>query len=382
MQYTEIMETATPKDTASSPFVSPGMPALDMSGRSFSFFEFWPSWLIYLPVVIQSLAQGIFHRSITLPLLANPALTLGGMVGAPKSELLEQAQGKCKEAILDWFMHTLDTQNFEDQITAIKKQMIKRQIDFPAVCKPDIGCRGNGVRLIHDEAELTDYLEAYPENANIMIQKLANWEPEAGVFFVREPGQDQGRIISLALKYMPYVVGNGRLTLEQLINEDARARHLKHLYAGRHRDSLDKVIPAGTPYRLIFSASHCKGAIFRNGEKYITAALNEKVNALMQDIPEFYYGRLDIKFRNLVTLQQGDDFEIIEINAASSESLHIWDRNTSLKQAVGALLGQYRQLFRLGAMNRKRGYSPPGLLALLKGWQLERNLSRAYPSTD
>ncbi|MDG2174645.1 MAG: hypothetical protein P8M72_00685 [Gammaproteobacteria bacterium] len=194
MQYTEIMETASPKDTASSPFVSPGMPTLNMSGRSFSYFEFWPSWLIYLPVVIQSLAQDIFHRSITLPLLANPVLTLGGMVGAPKSELLGQAQGICKEAILDWFIHTLDTQDFADQITAIKEQFEKRQMNFPVVCKPDIGCRGNGVRLVHDEAGLTDYLQAYPENADIMIQRLADWEPEAGVFFVREPGQDQGRI--------------------------------------------------------------------------------------------------------------------------------------------------------------------------------------------
>ena len=123
MQYTEIMEPAAHKDTASSPFVSPGMPTLDVSGRSFSFFEFWPSWLIYLPVVMQSLGQGIFHRSITLPLLANPLLTLGGMVGAPKSELLGQAQGECKAAILDWFIHTLDTRQFDDQITDIKTQL-------------------------------------------------------------------------------------------------------------------------------------------------------------------------------------------------------------------------------------------------------------------
>jgi len=381
MQYTEIMEPAAHKDTASSPFVSPGMPTLDVSGRSFSFFEFWPSWLIYLPVVMQSLGQGIFHRSITLPLLANPLLTLGGMVGAPKSELLGQAQGECKAAILDWFIHTLDTRQFDDQITDIKTQLEKRQMGFPVVCKPDIGCRGNGVRLV-DEKELTDYLEAYPENADIMIQTLAHWEPEAGVFYTREPGQEHGSIISLALKYMPYVVGNGRETLEQLIDQDDRARHLKHLYADRHRESLDKVIPADTPYRLIFSASHSKGAIFRNGEKYITAALNGKVNALMQDIPKFYYGRLDIKFRDLEALERGEDFEIIEINAASSESLHIWDRSTSLKQAIGALLAQYRLLFRLGAINQRRGFKPPGLLALLKGWQLERNLSKAYPSTD
>jgi hypothetical protein len=198
------------------------MPTLDVSGRYFSFFEFWPSWLIYLPVVIQSLGQGIFHCSIILPLLANPLLKFGGMVGAPKSELWGQAKGQYKASILDWFIHTLYTGEYDNQITDIKAQMEKRQLVFPVVCKPDIGCRGNGVRLV-DEKELIDYLESYPENANIMIQKLAHWEPEAGVFYTRKPGQEQGSIISLALKYMPYVVGNGRETLEQLIDQDARA---------------------------------------------------------------------------------------------------------------------------------------------------------------
>ncbi|MDG1025615.1 MAG: hypothetical protein P8N94_09890 [Gammaproteobacteria bacterium] len=40
-------------DTDPKPSVPAGMPALDNSGRSTSFFEFWPMWLIYVPVAIQ-----------------------------------------------------------------------------------------------------------------------------------------------------------------------------------------------------------------------------------------------------------------------------------------------------------------------------------------
>lgn len=378
----EHMKSSSDKDRHYSAFVSPGMPALDITGKSFSFFEFWPTWLMYLPVVIQSLFQGLYHRSLTLPLLANPALPLGGMVGVPKSALLAQSRGECKDTILEWFIHRVSEQNLNEQIAEIMSELEQRKLQWPVVCKPDIGCRGNGVRLVNSEVELEDYLQQYPVNADIMIQKLSRWEPEAGVFFVREPGDEQGRIISLALKYMPYVVGDGKHTLEQLIEKDARARHLKHLYLERHRNYLERIIPEHEPYRLIFSASHCKGAIFRNGEEFISEMLTSRINTLMHELPEFYYGRLDIKFRDLESFQRGENLEIVEINAASSESLHIWDRNTSYGQALIALLGQYRLLFRLGASNRARGYRPPGLAALISGWRLERTLSRAYPSTD
>ena len=376
------MTSIPDKDRSSRPFVSPGMPALDLSGKPFSFFEFWPTWLIYIPVAVQTLVQGLFHRSITLPLLANPCLSLGGMVGTPKSNLLAQATGECRQVILDWFVHTLDTQSMETQIHAIRGQLDKHGMTWPVVCKPDIGCRGNGVRLVKNDTELEAYLSGYPSGAGIMIQKLASWEPEAGVFYVRNPGGEKGRIISLALKYMPYVIGNGFHTLSQLIELDPRAGQLKHLYLERHKHNLEKVIPEGEPYRLIFSASHCKGAIFREGKEYITASLTDKIDFLMNEIPEFYYGRLDIKFRNLDALQKGHDIEIIEINAASSESLHIWDRNTSFWEAMTVLLRQYRILFKIGARNRERGFRPPGILALIRGWRLERKLSKDYPSTN
>ena len=79
----------------------------------------------------------------------------------------------------------------------------------------------------------------------------------------------------------------------------------------------------------------------------------------MKGLPEFYYDRLDITFRDLESLQQGRGLEIIEINAASSEFLHIWDCNTSLKQAISALLMQYRLLFRFGNLNRQRSGDKP-----------------------
>ncbi|GAD03387.1 D-alanine--D-alanine ligase [Agarivorans albus] len=366
----------------SSPYVSPGMPALDMNGKTTSFFEFWPTWAVYIPVVFQWIALGIRHRSFTLPLLANPKLPLAGMVGVGKSELLAQATGSCDDAVLAWMKVNRTGAPLARQVEDLLEQMQQRGLEFPIVGKPDIGCRGAGVKLLHNRQELQDCLENYPLNAAMLIQKLASYEAEAGVFFVRHPDQPQGEIISLALKYTPYVVGDGQSTLKQLIKADPRASELQHLYLSRHHDKLDSIIDEGQPYKLVFSASHCRGAIFRDANDLITPELNQAINQMMADLPEFYYGRMDIKFADITHLQQGTNLEIVEINSASSESLHIWDRKTPFREAMRSLLFQYKTLFELGAANRKRGYRPPKFKELLVRWKHERELTACYPETD
>jgi hypothetical protein len=363
-------------------YVSHGMPPIEYRHDKVSSFEFWPTWLMYLPVVLQWLLLSLRYGSLTLPLIANPKLPLSGMVGIPKSDLLAQATGDCANAILPWFVYHKTSDTLGSQLQIIELEMADHGLDYPLVCKPDIGCRGAGVKLVHDARELNDCLSAYASGAGIMLQKLASFEPEAGVFFVREPDQEQGQVISLALKYMPYVVGDGRRTLGELVAADPRAKDLVHLYRPRHQERWDTVIAQGEPFRLVFSASHCRGAIFKDANSQITPELTAAINHLMAGIPEFYYGRLDIKFKDIDSLLAGRDLEIVEINTASSESLHIWDSDAKLGDAFSALLYQYRTLFRLGSKNRKRGYKPPGLPALLRHWRLERRLTASYPETD
>ncbi|MDO8273748.1 MAG: D-alanine--D-alanine ligase, partial [Gammaproteobacteria bacterium] len=102
----------------------------------------------------------------------------------------------------------------------------------------------------------------------------------------------------------------------------------------------------------------------------------------LSDLPGYHYGRLDVKFRDIDSLRRGETIEIVEINGASSESIHIWDKDTRLGDAISTLLWQYRTLFKLGAHHREQGHQPPGLRALLRHWQIERALTRHYPSTD
>lgn len=353
-----------------------------MNQRSTSFFEFWPTWVMYLPVVLQWLALSLRYRSLTLPLIANPTIPLAGMVGGSKDLLMSQSSGACREAILPWTLHVVDDAPLAAQCKALLTAAQAAGITLPFVCKPDMGCRGSGVKLIRSEEQLHATLDAYPSGAGMVCQKLASYEPEVGIFYVRHPQQQSGEIASLTFKHTPSVTGDGRSTVQELVQYDPRARQLLHLYESRNRANWQRVLNEGEVHRLLFSASHCRGAVFEDARHHITPALVDALNRLMAGLPDFHYGRLDVKFRDLESLQNGECLEIVEINGASSESIHIWDKNARLGDAFKALLWQYRTLFQLGQAQRERGIRPPGLRALLRHWQMERRLSRLHPETD
>jgi hypothetical protein len=350
--------------------------------KATSFFEFWPTWLMYLPVVFQWIFLSIRHRSVTLPFIANPKLTLSGMVGVPKSELMKQANSTSALSILPWVLHTVDDTPLETQATQWLARLPAKDIHFPFVCKPDIGCRGSGVKLIKNLEQLTQCIDSYPSGSGLLAQKLSNWEPEVGIFFVRMPGQSQGRIVSLTQKYTPHVVGDGTSTLGELVGQDHRAKDLTRLYYERHQSQWDTVLKQDEDYRLVFSASHCRGAVFSDVRSQVTEPLTQKINEIMAGLPEFYYGRLDVKFSTMERLQAGLDLEIVEINGASAESIHIWDRNAKFTDAVTTLMWQYRTLFTIGAKNRRLGYRTPGLRLFYKHWRKEVALAKHYPLTD
>ncbi len=367
---------------AKEAYVAPGMPAIEHGNRAVSRFEFWPLWVMYIPVALQWLVLAVRYRSLTLPLIANPRLPVSGMMGVGKGTIMGQATGEAKRAILAWYGYQIDGRARAEQVSDLFRKAESHGIDLPFVCKPDIGCRGSGVKLISNFAELDACLSAYPVGARVIVQKLARYEPEAGVFYVRHPDEPTGAIVSLALKYSPYVIGDGRSSLAELIDRDERAGSLKHLYEDRHRNSLHEIIPLGQAFRLIFANSHSRGAIFRDGRQFITPALTSAIDDIMKGLPDFHYGRLDVRFPDVAQLAEGRNLEVVEINAASSESLHIWDRKASLKDAYATLMWQYRTLFRIGAATRRDGAVTPHLREVVARWRAEHQLIAFHPPTD
>jgi hypothetical protein len=133
---------------------------------------------------------------------------------------------------------------------------------------------------------------------------------------------------------------------------------------------------------LAFAGSHSRGAIFRDGNQFITQQLEQKLDEVLGEFSGFHYGRLDIKFRDIQSLMTGEHFDILEINGASSEAAHIWDSDTPLSHIFSTLLKQYRLLYQIGAKHKKQGHNSPTLGSLLSAWREEKLLTQQYPMTD
>ena len=362
-----------------------GMPPLDTDGPPLSFFEFWPMWAFYPPVALYAAWLMLRYRGALLPTAANPSFPGGGFFGESKAEILALAMRHIPECVAPFVAidrPAAPQPGAAGERAAALATLKAAGLALPVVAKPDLGCRGAGVKLVRSEADLQAYLEAFPAGARLLLQRLVPFEGEAGIFYCRRPGEARGRIVSVTLKYFPHAIGDGRRSLRQLIQDDPRAGRLSHLYLRRHTARLDEVPAAGEAVRLAFAGSHSRGAIFRNGTPLVTPEMEARFDEIARRLPEFHFGRFDVRFEDFEAVRCGGAFTIVEINGAGAESTHIWDRKTGLLQAWRDLMRQYRWLFEIGHANRARGHRPMSAAEFAAGYRREKLLTPQYPATD
>lgn len=347
-------------------------------GSPLSFFEFWPGWMFYTPVVIHWLMLGLRYGDLSLPTAANPRITTGGLCGESKLSILSQVGAQSQVLVAP----ACGVPARPDGGVAAEAAMDVFGLRYPVVAKPDIGCNGTGVRLIHDRGGMDRYLRAFPSGETVVLQHYAEEPNEAGLFYVRRPDEAQGRITSVTLKTPPVVVGDGRSTLRTLILADERARLVPHLYLTRLADRLEQVPALGEAVQLVFVGNHCKGSIFQDGSGLVTPALTAAIERLARSMPDFFFGRIDVRFTSTASLRRGTGFKVIEINGVGSEATHIWDPSTKLLDAWRTQFFHYGAAFRIGAANRQRGFSPSGLRTMYRDWMNQRRLMAIYPLND
>lgn len=348
------------------------------TSRSVSAFEFWPGWLFYTPVILFWILLSLRYRSLSLPTAANPLVETGGLCGERKSTVLDQAGATASAWIAPYVVFLTGT----DDLARASHALETANLTLPLVVKPNIGCNGTGVRLTETRRQLEDTLAAFPRGVELVLQQLVPWDGEAGIFYVRQPGASAGRITSLTLKQAPTLIGDGNHSIRELILQDDRSKHIPYIYMPRLAQHLDRVLPRGESFRLVFAGNHCKGSIFSDGRNDITRALVARVDTIMRDIPDFHFGRLDVRFSNRAALRAGESFKIIEINGVGSEATHIWDRGTSLRAAYVDQFRHYSLAFGIGAIMRRKGVKPTRLTDLFALWRLQRRLMASYPMNN
>ena len=213
----------------------------------------------------------------------------------------------------------------------------------------------------------------------VLIQLYAKGPGEAGLFYLRLPSTDHGRILSLTIKHFPEVIGDGTSTLRELILRDGRARAFTELYFKRNRKTLDRVVLPGERHRIVSVGNHVRGAAFEDGSAHITPALEQAFDTIAQEVPGFFVGRFDVRYESLEALMRGEGFTIVAYNGAGGEPTHIWDpqkRHRDLWRAACAFevpLRRWRRESR--ARCSADGFSRPGE-TLLEGAASAQVLSR------
>lgn len=349
-----------------------------ISMQKLSRWEFWPAWAFYFPVVLRCLALAIRYRGLTVPTASNPGMASGGMVGESKFETLQDLMSTSPEfTAQSWLIPSGAT---EERLRRIQECVREHQIAFPLILKPDVGQRGVGVKKIQCDEEVMVYLKA--SSAPLILQRYVPGPKEVGIFFYRLPNQSMGRIFAITEKVFPELVGDGVHTLEELIWADPRARFMARTYLERHREHETQVLSAGERFRLVEAGNHAQGCEFRDGARLWSEALERQIDSISGKLNGFYIGRYDLRYRSEAELREGRGFQILELNGAAAEATSLYDAKNTLWSAYRMLFQQWELVFRIGAMNRRRGHSVSSLRDVWQAWRQTQGLIQTYPKAD
>lgn len=297
-----------------------------------SFFTYAPLYPYWLWLSIK--ARSFFFFSTSNPMIKNAGFLLEG-----------------KKKIYD----LMPTGSYPATIFCqAGTDVTKQQLPFPLIAKPDIGQQGRQVKLLLNGADLVAY--AKQSKVDFLLQEFIDYPYEVGIFYCRIPGESKGQITGIVGKELLTVTGDGVSTIEGLLLKDDR--HILQLSTLRTTYGLflHKILPAGISHTLVPYGNHCRGAKFIDLSHQINTELTNMIDTFCQQIPAFYYGRLDIKFKNWEDFCAGEHFSVIELNGAGSEPTHIYDPSHSILFAWKEIIRHWQLLYKISRRNAGAGF--------------------------
>ncbi len=308
-------------------------------------WEYWSFNAVYGPIIPIWLLLCARARSLFFFSASNPTIYSGGFLMESKKDIYELIPDKYYPRTLYFPLPAEPVQ--------VAAMVRSRGLTYPLIGKPDIGCKGQGVRKLKNESDLLRYCDESP--LDFLVQEYIPYEKEAGIFYVRIPGEERGRITGIVSKEMLAVTGDGTATVRQLVMREKRfILQLKPL-EDMHGAFLDTIPARNEKVELVPYGNHARGAKFLDDTHRVDPLLEAQIDAVSQQIPDFYYGRLDVRFNSWEELRQGKAFSIIELNGSGSEPTHIYDPSHSLFFAWKEIIRHWILLFRVSRRNHKNG---------------------------
>lgn len=349
------------------------LPVLSWKGRRLLYsrwlrltrWEFWPPYIFYIPLGFYILCLMLRYRSMTVFTAANPAIPDGGFIGESKSAILS-GLGQNGKTVARYAL--IAPTSIERRVHEAETFMRRYRLSFPVVLKPDVGERGNDVVIVKDRAALTGYFASHT-GATIVQEYIPG--REYGVFYIRLPEEQKGRIFATTDKRFPTLIGDGVSTLEELILSDDRALCMANFHLKKYAATLTQVIAKGEIFPLVELGTHCKGSLFLDGGHLITEELSQQIERVSRRFKGFFFGRYDIRVSDEESFMRGRGLKIVELNGVTSEATSIYDPRHSLRHAYRVLAEQWRFAFEIGRQNTLQGARPTPI------WQFVKHLRQA-----
>ncbi|MDB5253580.1 MAG: hypothetical protein JWP27_2749 [Flaviaesturariibacter sp.] len=309
-------------------------------------WETWHYLAKYIPIMPVWGWHCLRARSLWFFTPSNPTLAFGGFEGESKHEMYEQLPpGSFPKSRLVAAGLALE------EVEAIVQANGFR---YPFAVKPDVGMMGFMFRRVRTREELGRYHAAMP--VDYFIQELVDEPLEVSVFYYRFPGEASGTITGFLKKEFLEVVGDGRSTLLELMENYPRVQFRLEEMKSKHADRLGTVLPAGEICILSQALNLSRGGRLVSLAHEKDAALLAVFDGLSHATKTFYYGRYDIKCRSIDDLKKGRHFSILEYNGCGAEPHHIYGNGNNLLQAYAIVLHHWRVLAKISRENHKRGH--------------------------
>jgi hypothetical protein len=245
-------------------------------------WEYWPFGILQFPIFFYYLWLSIKARSFLFFTASNPGITMGGMFGESKYDILKKIPPVyIPRTILIQVPTTAE---------AVIAKLKSDGFNYPLIFKPDLGERGFMVKKIIDDTQVVQYLAAI--RIDFIVQEFVDLPFEYGVFYTRFPQEPNGKVTSIVTKEMLTVKGDGNSTLRALIFNKDRAKLQWAKLKVSHSTRLNQVIPAGELVELVGIGNHALGATFRDGKILIDSQLSESFDTISKQIDGFYFGKI------------------------------------------------------------------------------------------
>lgn len=308
-------------------------------------WKHWPFYVFYAPLLPAWVGYYIKSRSLWFFSSSNPTITFGGFQGETKSEIYKQLPSSL-------IPETLFISPKED-FNNVQQKLSASSIVFPFVVKPDVGLKGYLFRIVDTTEQLQQYHNTI--KSDYLIQQLLTMPIEISVFYIRMPWKKTGEITAIIQKELSHVTGDGKSTLQQLIEANKEINDVREKLLKKFSDRLHEVLPAGEKFILSYIANIPNGAMFTD----VTHLANDKISAFFDGLSlpaQFCYGRYDIKCNSLDDFLNLHNIYLLEFNGSGSVPNHVFAGKFTIPQAYKEIKRHWKALYEISKYYNKNGY--------------------------